>query len=1163
MKPLIIIIFTLHYIGVFGQDPTPPDIDELVTIPSSPEASAFAKYGKTPVSLFTGTPDISIAIHTIKGREIEMPISLTYDASGIKVEQIATWVGLGWNLNIGGSITRNVHGFPDDYLSATGLYYLPFYSNKIFPTGATSSVKDQYNYYNNNNMAPGSYHASGIAKEYVSFIFDVGIKNIDIQQDTYSFSVNGLSGTIYINYETGKGECIEHPDIDITPIFATEDAITGIKPITGWVIKDKLGNTYSFNQAEETYVYDNGSTPDTRTYNSSWSLTRITSKSYKDVVDFIYNPPFSWVNQQPIGGGDLRRDNLPGIGDCAAIAPQDFPKINAYYIIKQATLNQVKLNGIQVITLVPNTIERKDLKGKYALQSINVFNEEFNVVKQISLNQGYFGDETSSSDFDSRLRLDSVSIYGNNAVANPVPQTYLFEYYGPAPPPRDSRAQDYWGYYNGADDSQELIPANLQFDSASSFQGGIRTPSVLDAVSGTLKSIKYPTGGITEFYYQLPFIPQNVLEVQETQEFSLQLTGAVDLNPDTQENPCFSDTTEPPVYSIGKFTVGIGEEGGFLIKFNVNGGTPSTDSWRLVGFDPDPPQGTPGICDIADAQGLLFKQDVTSFASTEELHYLQGGIYYVAMADNWVGSSLDFRIYSLDTVPVITKVFNGGLRTYKTVDKTDDNNIAGTKYFYYDDISTLPLAQITSALLGSNPVSNGILHQPPMFTGTYDQQIFVGPTPMGNPSSGYYKDCPLFDRFASNRATPTPNIYTHSTVSEIEMDGNGDYNGFTVYNFYNANEGNAINPYRKYELLNGKLQSKLVYKKGLAGHELVLKEESDFVKDWVDGTVGFSLKNTRFWYANRELWSNPQDITEKTFLYREMPILGLETPFPTPCPGDTSAYYIECLQPGPMQEVAQNAYGLNNYWVKQNFSRTTSYRNNLLLTNTTNYFYDDTLHRQVTRSESLDSKADLITTTYKYPEDMGLTGLINDHRIAEVVQASKKVNNQFVSTRRTIYSTVPGKLWPTIIQFGYGDELLLEDKITINSYDNYGNIREYTGVDGVMVTLIWGYNDLLPVAKIVGASFGEVLTELGGTLVLNDELGNAFSAAQHQQLRTGLPNAQITTYTYDPGIGIISQTDPNGLITTYEYGNLNRLYQVKDHDGNVIQQYEYHYAEEN
>ena len=97
----------------------------LAPTPTSPEAQAFTKYGNTPVNMYTGTPNVQIPIYTHKGRELDLPISLTYDASGIKVEQLATNVGLGWNLNVGGRVTRITNGMPDDF-SLTSHTYGPY-----------------------------------------------------------------------------------------------------------------------------------------------------------------------------------------------------------------------------------------------------------------------------------------------------------------------------------------------------------------------------------------------------------------------------------------------------------------------------------------------------------------------------------------------------------------------------------------------------------------------------------------------------------------------------------------------------------------------------------------------------------------------------------------------------------------------------------------------------------------------------------------------------------------------------------------------------------------------------------------------------------------------------------------------------------------------------
>ena len=80
-------------------------MEEIVKIPPSPEAQAFTKFGNTVVNLYTGTPEISIPIHTAKGREISVPITLSYDASGVRVEAIPTWVGMGLEPECGRMVT--------------------------------------------------------------------------------------------------------------------------------------------------------------------------------------------------------------------------------------------------------------------------------------------------------------------------------------------------------------------------------------------------------------------------------------------------------------------------------------------------------------------------------------------------------------------------------------------------------------------------------------------------------------------------------------------------------------------------------------------------------------------------------------------------------------------------------------------------------------------------------------------------------------------------------------------------------------------------------------------------------------------------------------------------------------------------------------------------
>ncbi len=96
-----------------GIDKLLPDFNHL-----TPEAASLGKYGTIAMSEYTGTPNIRIPLLEVKSGDVSYPIELYYDASGIKVEQNATFVGLGWNLSYGGSINHVVRGHDDFFASA-------------------------------------------------------------------------------------------------------------------------------------------------------------------------------------------------------------------------------------------------------------------------------------------------------------------------------------------------------------------------------------------------------------------------------------------------------------------------------------------------------------------------------------------------------------------------------------------------------------------------------------------------------------------------------------------------------------------------------------------------------------------------------------------------------------------------------------------------------------------------------------------------------------------------------------------------------------------------------------------------------------------------------------------------------------------------------------
>jgi len=79
---------------------------------ASPTAANFkVQHGPTDAT-FTGDMQLSLPVMGVPGRGLSVPISLSYKA-GVRVDDEASWVGLGWNLNMG-AITRGPVGVIDE-----------------------------------------------------------------------------------------------------------------------------------------------------------------------------------------------------------------------------------------------------------------------------------------------------------------------------------------------------------------------------------------------------------------------------------------------------------------------------------------------------------------------------------------------------------------------------------------------------------------------------------------------------------------------------------------------------------------------------------------------------------------------------------------------------------------------------------------------------------------------------------------------------------------------------------------------------------------------------------------------------------------------------------------------------------------------------------------
>src|SRR5450432_645826 len=238
-KWILTIVTSFCFLVSFSQ--LQQDIQTPKIVPPSPDAAALGKYGQIPVDKSTGIPDISVPLYQIKTPRFNLPISLSYHASGIKVDEISSWVGCGWVLNAGGAITRSIVGFPDD-----GPYGI---LNNTIVTAANIQFTRDYTY-----------------------IANVLNKRLDTEPDNFFYNFNEHSGAFVF----GSG--------NVPVLIPYKPIIINFSSSTGFNVIDEEGNKYSFNTKENVTSSISGQMSGI----SSWYLTQMVSADLSDTINFVY-----------------------------------------------------------------------------------------------------------------------------------------------------------------------------------------------------------------------------------------------------------------------------------------------------------------------------------------------------------------------------------------------------------------------------------------------------------------------------------------------------------------------------------------------------------------------------------------------------------------------------------------------------------------------------------------------------------------------------------------------------------------------------------------------------------------------------------------------------------------------------------------------------------
>ncbi|MBC9929138.1 DUF5977 domain-containing protein [Chitinophaga qingshengii] len=442
------------------------------SLPVAPEAAQLGKYGNVPVSLFTGTPQISIPLHEFKGQMLSLPISLSYNNGGFKPGEVAPWVGMGWSLNAGGVITRGVMGNPD--------------------------INE--NYYDN---GPLVLPPSSDVFAYQDFLKQMKMEIRDLQPDMYYYNFAGKSGKFMVL-----------PDKSIVKKERDNLTITYNHP-DEFVITDENGTTYRFASPEQTRmqlmddIQEEAPPRRSYSYNSSWYLTSMVSVNNVERIDFTYESTIEGAISEEISQN--RSVTLSMITTHKRPSGSDYSEQGSavttsppFVWAKRKFLKSVVYSraGDRVGSVELESVSNRpdsNFPLDKQLKSIKIY--EGKLQKQYSLGYGFFGGPGSTSS-QKRMHLDTLAQVLQWPASETPPPPYLFTYNEMgSPPERSTAGLDHWGFYNGYGNSS-LVPAITFPNGRSVGDGALRNPNFSGSISGVLSRITYPTGGYTEFAYE-------------------------------------------------------------------------------------------------------------------------------------------------------------------------------------------------------------------------------------------------------------------------------------------------------------------------------------------------------------------------------------------------------------------------------------------------------------------------------------------------------------------------------------------------------------------------------------------------------------------------------------------------------------------------------------
>ncbi|MFM9989572.1 hypothetical protein [Flavobacterium sp.] len=1061
----------------------------------TPGVTDFIRYGNISSASFNGELNTKIPLITVPiNKQNPLELFLGYNASGFVPAKSSGIVGLNWHLNVGGVITREVKGLPDDQLGQPTTLQG---GGTLDPNGFICGIKFQQannpsnpSYYINDNIYNDPInvaYAFADSKNPNIYLYgpDTGgttkiEKSFEENPDIFSFNFNGISGKFFMGYDGKIKVVTNEPNNLKVDVSGMSSQIYNAKCANSLLsseikITDNLGNAYYFGGLSRYLEYTvpmatSGSGAGSPVI-TSWFLKKIEYYETQSVINFNYRPDFV-LQSGTVTGGDFCNDGGGGI----------------YWH--------------------SNSVEKGKLFALSEHQNEDVYDYNLDVTK-------------------TEWGFDPIFF-----ASTGIPLGYW----------QQTHAQ--------ASGSTGGAPTNNY---------SVQKKAILESITGEDFTINF-------VYGDHGFVPNNRFAIDGINPY---------INEQKLDNLTLLDKNNTQIKKIN-------------FEYSIRGGTAAVNSYPRLFLDKVTEVGKPPyVFDyFIDASDILPRQ---STAAIDHWGFWNGkssndGGNFNALTlipDTSFTVQGDYSFTSDIRDPNFAYAIKGQLKriTYPTggysefeyephtyskrLERRSVNSflpslydvngiVGGTRIQKITDFDGTVTTNIKEYKYSSNypsATSSGILLQWPRYVIALKIHYCCG-------NNGGDKWLAHRNSNTINKTLLESSVINYSEVTEVT---NG--NGYIVnkYKDYitNPDKGTLNSDYRISQIF-----ATIPYnQQGGVSYDLPELEKNLNGVFYSDNSMERGKLLSQKFYDDS---GNPK--LQTNFVYNN----------------DTAKYsqYVAFTNRTGNWLQTLKLYYYNDYVSEKNTNTYTA-SGNIFTTEKFEYSslpsYSITMSNQdaLTRKYMYSSvNNEIVETQFKYPSNIYATGTTNyinfqNANIAVPLRESQLWNSVKLSEKFTAYikdASTNNVLLPKYIYGGkfpnnytnITDVGTLEKKITYDSYDTKGNVTQYTQENGMSVSVIWGYEKTLPIAKIENATYAQIATALGVSVTVLQGYNEANLTALNG-LRTSLTTAMVTTYTNIRQVGVSTITDPKGNIMTYTYDSLGRLLNVKDKNNNVISQYQYHY----